>query len=584
MRLGLNQSARLEQRLLQSPQMIQAMQILQLNWPDLQERIEQELVENPLLELADAEGAEKTEGGESGDGDAAGAAADIGAADAAPSPEPEAGGVENMLEELEHYERDNTDGFRPRGSAEDADRKLEAMANTPDDEKSLAEDLLGELSFLELDARRRRIAEYLLYSLDERGYLRAPLEEIARECSHPDAARVEPRGDSVETPALTSDTAVAAAEPANVNTDCAPAPAEAGAIQTGPAEAGAIQTNPAEAGEIQTNPAEAGATPASPTGAGTTEEHGLVPEVTVAELEEVLRELRRISHPALGARDLKECLLLQIDALDTEQPLLKAIVENHLEDLEQNRLPRIAKATGKTIEAVKQTLEILRTLDPSPGAEFGDTRTNVITPDVIVEEIDGEYVVRLDRQRAPELVLSKKYREYLQQAQKGDGLREWVKKRLESARWFIDAVHQRHNTLQRIAISIFARQRGFLERGVPAFRPLRMQEVADEVGVHISTVSRAVSGKYAQTPRGIFPLKYFFAGGTTKDTGEVASQVSIKQRIADLVAQEDDGHPLSDEELAALLEEKDHVKIARRTVTKYRKALKIPSSNQRRKF
>lgn len=556
-RLGLNQSARLEQRLLQSPQMIQAMQILQLNWPDLQERIEQELVENPLLELADAEGAEKPEGGdggEGGDGDAAGAPADIGAADAAPSPEPEAGGVENMLDELEHYERDNTDGFRPRGSAEDADKKLEAMANTPDDEKSLAEDLLGELSFLELDPRRRRIAEYLLYSLDERGYLRAPLEEIARECSHPDAVRVEPRVDGVETPAVTDDAAVATEKSVHV----APAPIDA----------------PHAPGDTEPAPAETGAI----------EEHGLVPEVTVVELEEVLRELRRISHPALGARDLKECLLLQIDALDPEQPLLKSIVENHLEDLEQNRLPRIAKATGKTIEAVKQALEVLRTLDPSPGAEFGDTRTNVITPDVIVEEIDGEYVVRLDRQRAPELVLTRNYRKILQDAQKGDGTREWVKKRLESARWFIDAIHQRHNTLQRIAISIFARQRGFLERGVPAFKPLRMQEVADEVGVHISTVSRAVSGKYAQTPRGIFPLKYFFAGGTTKDTGEVASQVSIKQRIADLVAQEDGGHPLSDEELAALLEEKDHVKIARRTVTKYRKALKIPSSNQRRKF
>lgn len=562
--------------------MIQAMQILQLNWPDLQERIEQELVENPLLELADSEGAEKPEG----DGDANGAAADIGAAEAAPAPEPEAGGVENMLEELEHYERDNTDGFRPRGSAEDADKKLEAMANTPDDEKSLAEDLLEELSFLELDPRRRRIAEYLLYSLDERGYLRAPLEEIARECSHPEtisqALAADPsaesadsaEGASLETPEPAHVAASAAAPQATPTVAPAATPTVAPAL-TPPVESAAA---PVE------SPSPSPSSPEDDAASETPIEHGLVPEVTVVELEEVLRELRRISHPALGARDLKECLLLQIDALEPEQPLLRTIIESHLDDLEQNRLPRIAKATGKTIEAVKQALEILRTLDPSPGAEFGDTRTNVITPDVIVEEIDGEYVVRLDRQRTPELVLSKKYREYLQQAQKGDGLREWVKKRLESARWFIDAVHQRHNTLQRIAISIFARQRGFLERGVPAFRPLRMQEVADEVGVHISTVSRAVSGKYAQTPRGIFPLKYFFAGGTTKDTGEVASQVSIKQRIADLVGQEDGEHPLSDEELAALLEEKDHVKIARRTVTKYRKALKIPSSNQRRKF
>ncbi len=163
-------------------------------------------------------------------------------------------------------------------------------------------------------------------------------------------------------------------------------------------------------------------------------------------------------------------------------------------------------------------------------------------------------------------------------------MREWVKKRVEAARWFIEAVHQRQSTLLRIAQVIFVRQKAFLERGVPGFQPLRMQEVADQVGVHISTVSRAVAGKYAQTPRGIYPLKYFFAGGTQKASGEVASQVSIKQRIADLVAGEDADHPLSDDELANLLEEKDHVRIARRTVTKYRKALSIPSSNQRRKF
>ena len=163
-------------------------------------------------------------------------------------------------------------------------------------------------------------------------------------------------------------------------------------------------------------------------------------------------------------------------------------------------------------------------------------------------------------------------------------MREWVKKRLEAARWFIEAIHQRQSTLQKIAEAIFTRQRGFLERGVSGFKPLRMQEVADEVGVHISTVSRAVSGKYAQTPRGIYPLKYFFTGGTQKSSGEVASQVSIKQRIADLVAQEEPSRPLSDEELAALLEEKDNVRIARRTVTKYRKALNIPSSNQRKQF
>jgi RNA polymerase sigma-54 factor len=493
-KLGLTQSARLEQRLIQSPQMIQAMQILQLSAVDLQDRIQQELVENPFLEVVDTAPEKpeaRTEAAESENGRDAEA-------------EAETAGIENMLEELERYERDYSDGvFRSRSAAsEDGDKKLEAMANTPDAQKTLADDLLEELAFLDLDHRRRRIAEYLLYSLDERGYLQGSLEDIARECSSPETDGEPP----------------------------------------------------------------------------------LDPPVTVEELQAVLSELRSISHPAIGAHDLQECLLLQIDAHGLDQPLLRTLVTNHLDDLEQNRLPRIAKATGRPIEAIKQAVEMLRTLDPHPGAGYGESRAAVITPDVIVEEQDGEYEVRLDRQRTPELTLSPAYREVLKQAQKGDGVREWVKKRLESARWFIDAVQQRQSTLLRIAKAIFTRQRGFLDRGVSAFRPLRMQEVAEQVGVHISTVSRAVSGKYAQTPRGIFPLKFFFTGGTQKASGEVASQVSIKQRIADLVKQEDPTHPLSDEELATLLEERDSVKIARRTVTKYRKALSIPSSNQRKQF
>jgi len=163
-------------------------------------------------------------------------------------------------------------------------------------------------------------------------------------------------------------------------------------------------------------------------------------------------------------------------------------------------------------------------------------------------------------------------------------VREWVKTRIENAKWFLDALQQRQSTLERIANVIFTRQSTFLDRGVQGLRPLRMQEVADEVSVHISTVSRAVSGKYAQTPRGIFPLKFFFIGGTQSESGEVQSQTSLKQRIAELIAGEDGKSPLSDEELAAKLEAEDHVKIARRTVTKYRKSLSIPSSSQRKQF
>lgn len=505
MKLGLTQSARLEQRLLQSPQMIQAMQILQLPALDLEERIQQELVENPFLELEEGAG----EPGENGEGqrlDERSAPTEEGALTKEEKREERA--VENILEEFERYERDFGDGRLTRsGSSDEPDKKLEAMANTPDVEKNLAEVLIDELAILDLDERRRALAEYLLYSLDERGFLTQTLDDIALDCMRPEEPGEEPL--------------------------------------FGPEE----------------------------------------PPVTAPELTSILAEIRTISHPALGAHDLKECLQLQLEALGYEPDgLLAKIVAEHLDDVRENRLPRIAKATGKSLEEVKEALDVLKTLEPNPGAGFGEARADVIVPDVIVEEIDGEYEVRLDRATTPRLRLSNAYREYLKDAKKGDGVREWVKQRVESAKWFLDALAQRGSTLERIANVIFARQRAFLDKGVEALKPLRMQEVADEVGVHISTVSRAVSGKYAQTPRGIFALKFFFIGGTQTESGEVQSQTAIKQKIAELVAAEDPKNPLSDEDLGARLEERFHVKIARRTVTKYRKSLSIPSSSQRKQF
>ena len=294
--------------------------------------------------------------------------------------------------------------------------------------------------------------------------------------------------------------------------------------------------------------------------------------------------LRAATHPALGAPDLRACLMLQLDAHHIEGPLVRALIQDHLEDITVNRLPRIARVTGYSIEEIKRGIDTIRGLDPIPGREYGDPGAAVIQPDVVVEEVEGEYEVRLTRQRVHELTISPSYKKLLLQAANGDGVKEWVKKRLEAARWFIDAVHQRQSTLLRIAETIFARQKGFLDHGVKELKPLRMQEVADVAKVHISTVSRAVSGKYAQTPRGILPLKYFFTGGTAKASGEMTSQASIKERIAELVEQEDGEHPLSDEELARRLKAEDGISIARRTVTKYRKALAIPSSSQRRKF
>ncbi len=474
MRVGLSQTARMEQRLVQSPQMIQAMQILQLSALELQEKIAQELVENPFLDVDEEREAEESTDGE--------------------GPSESDAAIDGIIETLERLERDLGSTRRPRPS-EDGDPKLEAMQNTPATYHSLGDALLENLALSDLDERERELAEYLAYSLDPRGYLADALEEVAASC--------EIEGASAD------------------------------------------------------------------------------------ELAAVLSKLRQATHPALGARDLKECLLLQIEAgslgeLDT--PLVRALIENHLEDITANRLPRIARATSHSVDDVKHAIEAIRTLDPIPGREYGEAPAETIHPDVVVEEVEGRFEVRLTREGIPELTITATYRRLLKEAARGDSVRKWIKQRLESARSFIEAVAQRQSTLLRIAQTIFARQQEFLRRGVKSLQPLRMLEVADATGVHISTVSRAVAGKYSQTPHGIFPLRFFFSGGTAKASGGMASQASIKQRIKELVEKEDPEAPLSDDRLADILREREGITIARRTITKYRKALDIPASSQRRRF
>ncbi|MCA9002844.1 MAG: RNA polymerase factor sigma-54, partial [Planctomycetes bacterium] len=281
--------------------------------------------------------------------------------------------------------------------------------------------------------------------------------------------------------------------------------------------------------------------------------------------------------------DLKDCLALQLEAKQISDPLLWSLIENHLEDLEANRLPRIAKATGVELEELKFAIEELRHLDPYPGTDFGGQPATSITPEVMVEEIEGEWSVRVERGDGELLVLSDDYLELMKQKAPKDA-KTWLTKHHDQAKWFLDALNQRHSTLERVAHRIFSRQEDFLANGKEALKPMRMQEVADDLGVHISTISRTVAGKFAQTPLGIFPLKFFFTGGTTTETGDQASQVSVKELVRQLIEAEDKQNPLSDEALANLMQEKEGIQIARRTVTKYRKALGLPSSSGRKQY
>ncbi|MCC7136954.1 MAG: RNA polymerase factor sigma-54 [Planctomycetes bacterium] len=309
---------------------------------------------------------------------------------------------------------------------------------------------------------------------------------------------------------------------------------------------------------------------------------GMDEPVALEVAERALRTVQGLEPAGVGARDLVECLLLQIKDGEPDAELRRRLVRDHLDDLKRNKIPRIAKALGVSVERVYELRDELRHLTPRPGAAYGAVPTAYIRPDVVVEWDEGDYVVRLVNDHVPRLALSPRYRQMLQEARGDPKLRDYVKRKVDAAKWLIEAIAQRENTLERVAKEIVHRQRDYLDLGLSHLRPLKMQEVADALGIHVSTVSRAISDKYVQTHRGIVPLKFFFTGGTENDDGGVESRVSIKERVKAIVAAEDPAHPLSDDEVAERLSKESGLVIARRTVTKYRKALRIPSSRQRR--
>ena len=284
----------------------------------------------------------------------------------------------------------------------------------------------------------------------------------------------------------------------------------------------------------------------------------------------------------VGARDLQECLLLQICSTDEDAELKRTLLRDHYDDLKRNKLPRVSKSMGLDIKRLYDVMHGLSNLSTRPGAAYSSLPIRYIRPDVVIEWEEGSYIVRLVNDHLPRVGLSGSVRRMLEQSRSDPKVREYLKRKIDSAKWLIEAIAQRQSTLDRVVKEIVARQRDYLDFGVSHLRPLKMQEIADTLGIHVSTVSRAISDKHAQTPRGIVPLKFFFTGGTENEDGGVESRLSVKERVRDLIDDEDKRSPLSDDEVAERLKARFGLDIARRTVTKYRKALNIPSSRQRR--
>ncbi len=306
--------------------------------------------------------------------------------------------------------------------------------------------------------------------------------------------------------------------------------------------------------------------------------------ISQQEMQEALVVVQGLDPSGIGSRDLIDCLCLQLKRDPGDNELEEKIVREHLDDLARNRLPHISKATGSSIEEIKEAMEVIQALEPIPGRPFLQELNPRIVPDVVIQlDENGKFEVEVNSSSVPRLKISPHYREMLRSAAKDRDLRKYLKKRIENAEWLIGAVHQRNSTLHRVAEEIVVRQDRFFRDGDRHLQPLRMQDVADAVGVNVSTVSRAISGKWFQAPGMIRELRSLFSGGTVKDDGTQESRGGVIARIQELVRDENPKKPLSDAQIVVKLGESG-VRISRRTVTKYRESEGIPSSRERRQY
>jgi RNA polymerase sigma-54 factor len=313
-----------------------------------------------------------------------------------------------------------------------------------------------------------------------------------------------------------------------------------------------------------------------------TEEIARQSGVPLERVEAALARIHRLDPPGIAARDLRECLLLQLDALRIKDPLVRLLVSEHLDQLQKREFKSLMRDTGATIEALAVAATVIGNLEPRPGRAFGGEEPIYIVPDIYVHKIGDDFHVVLNEDGLPKLKLNALYRDVLAKSRDvAKDTREYVQERVRAALWLIKSIHQRQRTIYKVMESIVRFQREFFDRGIAYLKPLNLRDVANDIGMHESTVSRVTTNKYCHTPQGIFELKYFFNSSINRVDGDAIASESVKERIRKLVAAEDPRNPLSDQRIAEILKG-TNIDIARRTVTKYREAMNILSSTQRR--
>ncbi len=479
--MQLKTSLKLSQQLRMTPQLQQAIKLLQLSRLELEGAIRKELDENPVLEEIQEVADEETQ-------QSPATKSETTAVETIDTPENQAA-ADPRQDEFEWENYVDTNYKPPQGPAGGTDEIMN-YENLISTSTSLHDHLMWQLGLGGFNEEEQALLAILISYVDEDGYVKTPMEEIAKE-----------------------------------------------------------------------------------------------EEVDATELAEMLPFLQEFDPAGVGARDLKECLLIQAKHLEEDTNDLVKLLNEHIKDLEKKNYAGIAKTMNLPMEDVIEMCKIIYSMDPKPGRMYMPQDTQFVTPDVYVYKVGDEYMVALNEDGLPRLRISNLYKNILKgdQASGPENAQSYIQDKLRSAVWLIKSIHQRQRTIYKVTESIVKHQQDFFEKGPAHIKPMILRDIANDIGMHESTVSRVTTNKYVHTPRGIFELKYFFNSGISKTDGDSLASESVKLKIKNLVSDEDPKNPLSDQKIVELLK-KDGIQIARRTVAKYRDMLKILPSSKRKKM
>jgi RNA polymerase sigma-54 factor len=621
-------SVKLSQRQILTPGLVQMVSVLALNKLELKDMINSEMVENPVLEeLEDSVPLLDEVGKKEEDRDRAATAS---------NEENPITAVEKKdpFEEIDFgsFFQDYLDpGYRTHSEMEEIERpSFENFLSKP---SNLTDHLAWQLGALSLTPEVREAADLIIGNLNEDGYLIASDDELlgvappATPEADAETAKsilgeaqalglgateaeghtdVDPEIEAASDPLSSDPASLDAASSSNLNsahlisTNLTPTNLVSTHLNLPSAQASGI---PGVDASFAASLTESIASPDSAAAVAPAPERKVAhapapayqPKFTAADLKEALEVIRQLDPPGVGCRDLKDCLLCQLRYHQAQLALHKngngtvqvlqdsvAVVDQHLRDVQNKRFKEIAKAIGRPVEAIEQALNYIRTLDPRPGLRYNKITARLIEPDVAFVKHGDEWLVVMNDEDLPQLRLNPAYKKLVTRDGTNDkNTRDYVKERYKSAIQLIKNIEQRKQTITKVCYSIVARQQDFLERGIDQLKPMMIKEVAEEIGVHPSTVSRAVANKYAHTPQGVFELRYFFSESVQGPEGGNTSLLILKRRVKKLIDEEDSSRPLTDEQITRILQSQG-IQVTRRTVAKYREDMRIPSTHQRR--